>query len=235
MTGPGVKFALIPVDYNPVSYSQVGRLFMSMVTPWIRPRDIILLSDIDMMPLNRSIYDKINSTGIFILNADCCGKFEWNGTFVSMQPMSYIGMTKLNWKRLMRISESHSSTLDNGILFEFINTWLENNLKWNISTRNVQKGGNKEWFMDQRVVSIMIHINTPNIPICKLIRRPWVRVDRRSMDWRDFKSHIDCHMYLPSYSGIRWENTLINDIFDTNTTNILKLFKYNFAKLKGSI
>ena len=74
------------------------------VTPWIFPDDIVLTSDVDILQLNRSLYDEVNGTGeIFILNADCCGRFTWVDGRISMQPMTSIGTTLRNWKRLMEI------------------------------------------------------------------------------------------------------------------------------------
>ena len=222
-----VKFLMISVRSNPVSYAQVGRLFATAVTPWILADDIVLTSDVDILPLNRVMYDKVKGKEeIFILNADCCGRFTWNNSRISMQPLTSIGTTLSNWKRLMEIRRLQK----NETLPEYMNTWLQSYYGNRISRENVQKGGNTEWYMDQRVVSIQIHKSS--IKTQKIYRHYGDRVDRSTMfGWDNFKSRTDCHMYLPSFSDKFWPNTqkLVSDVFTGSTRETLISFKPQFV------
>ena len=224
-----MRFYTMPVQYNPVSYAQVVRLFASSVTPWILPDDIIMTSDVDILPLNRKLYDRVNASGLFILNADCCGSFRWKNESVQMQPMTSIAMTSSNWKLVMEISQLR----DNDTLPDYMNSWLQKYHGKRIPTKNVKKGSNSEWYKDQIVISVQIHKS--GMRLYKIPRRTSLdRVDRvKIFSWKDFKSHVDAHVFLPSYRGFAWSKTqsLISDIFTLNTTNTLKSFQQEFVKL----
>ena len=222
-----VKFRTIPVRSNPVSYAQVGRLFVTAVTPWILPDDIVLTSDVDILPLNKSMYDEVNGTEIFILNADCCGRFTWANSRISMQPMTSIGTTLNNWRSLMEIRRLH----DNETLPEYMNMWLQSHYGKRIANKNVRKGGNEEWYMDQRVVSIQIHKSS--MKIHKIYTRKKDRVNRGTLEgWSNFTSRKDCHMYHPSFSDKFWPNTqkLVSEVFTGSTNDTLISFKRQFVE-----
>lgn len=207
----------------------MGRLFATVVTPWIFSDDIVLTSDVDILPLNKSLYDIVNGTEeIFILNADCCGQFTWGSGHITMQLMASIGTTLCNWKRLMEIRRLH----ENETLPEYINTWLQSHYGKRISRENVRKGANAGWYMDQRVVSIQI--NKTSIDIHKVYTRKKDRVDRGTLvGWENFRSRKDCHMYHPSFSDKLWRNTqkLVSDVFTGSIRDTLISFKLQFVKV----
>ena len=188
-----------------------------------------MTSDVDILPLNRTLFDRVNASGLFILNADCCGSFQWKNESIQVQPMTSVTMTSSNWKLVMEISQLR----DNETLPDYMNSWLQKYHGKGISTESVKKGSNDEWYKDQIVISVQIHKS--GMKLYKIPRRRLIdRVDRAAMfTWNNYKSHVDAHVFLPSYKGFAWSKTktLISNIFTQNTTNTLKSFQQDFVKL----
>ena len=227
-----MHFFTLQVQHNPVSYSQVVRLFASLVTSWILPDDILMTSDIDILPLNRIVYDNVNSSGVFILNADCCGKFKWRNLSVEMQPMTSISMTSKNWKTVMQFNEFPN----NESLPVYINNWLGKNFGETIPKKNVEKGDNNEWYKDQTVISVQLHKSDKTK--YKIQRKTYLdRVDRSSRaSWKDFTSHVDAHIFLPAYDRDVWPlmQSLIENVLERNTVLKLVTFQRDYVKLLGT-
>ena len=222
-----MRFFEMPVQRNPVSYAQVVRLFASLVTSWILPNDTLMTSDIDILPLNRIVYDKMNSSGVCILNADCCGKFKWRHLSVQMRPLTSISMTSKNWKTVMQFNDFRN----NESLSGYMNNWLGTKFGEPIQQKSVKKGGNREWYKDQRVISVQLYKSGKTI---SKIRKIGGRVDRGSRaSWKDFTSHVDAHIFLPAYKSEAWRLTqsLIKNVFEHNTVLKLVTFQKEYVKL----
>ncbi|XP_060594709.1 uncharacterized protein LOC132749050 [Ruditapes philippinarum] len=222
------RFIMMPVTHNPVSYAQVSRSFVVAFADWLNPDDIVMTSDIDIVPLKGEFYDKVRGNEIFILNADCCGSFRWKDKTVRMQPMTSIGMSAQNWIQVMNLTPLP----ENQPYFVYVNSWLLKYYGRNVTTKNVAKGVNENWYLDQRVVSIQLHMT--NIKQNKLRRQTFRdRVDRAfSGSWTNFKSHVDAHVYLDPLTGNHWDKTLslITDVFPGDVADKLKQFKDDFVK-----
>lgn len=227
-----VRFVTIPVDHNPVAYAQLSRLFITILTPWVRADDIVMTSDVDLVPLKRTIFDEVkNVNGIYILNADCCGVINARREKYNMQPMSAIGMTSENWKQLMDLR----SLQFNETFPEYLDSWLSNHHRKPMSKTDVQKGDNLGWYTDQLLISYQLYHS--NIMKWKFRRNTGRdRVDRAyPRSWHSFLKHTDAHLYLDRQDGDKWQNIalLISAVFTNETANILKLYQEQFVLLNS--
>lgn len=223
------RFVTIPASHNPVSYAQVSRLFSTMLAPWLKPEDIHMTSDVDILPLSREFYDIVTGNEIFVLNADCCSVFPWRNQKIKMQPMTSIGMTSRNWNTVMDLKPIQ----ENQTFTEYINSWLLTHYGKTIPDQNVIKGENEMWFLDQRVISIQLHKTT--IKVNKIPRNTKKdRVDRvKDGSWHDFKHHVDAHIFLQSFQEPQWTKilNLARDIFQEAIVNKLKQYREIFVKM----
>ncbi|XP_045215804.1 uncharacterized protein LOC123566045 [Mercenaria mercenaria] len=226
---PTARFVRIPVSHNPVSFAQVSRLFAILFAPWIRPNDLVMTTDIDLIPIKKNIFDEVEKSDISLLNTNCCGSFIWNNTEISMQPMSYVAMSAKNWLKVMDIRRPFEK---NETHAHYINSWLTQNYGKVIPSKDVVKGGNAVWFLDQRVVSIQLYKTS-----LKTYKRPQrtslERADRaRDNSWTNFKRFMDAHMYYDSFKGAQWNRTfrLITYIFSVDVSEKLKFYREQFVK-----
>lgn len=176
---PAGVMDLKPIDgYRNSTVVQASRLY------WPRTsEDYCLISDIDMLPLNRDYFyrdfDKVN-----VFGADLLGFKQY--------PMCYIGMTGDKWQEVMQYKGDIQGN-------------IENDLKANLSPNN--DNFDQYWFYDQELITKKI--NASKLPINHIHRGyrgsyPIGRIDRG--DWEGTKNQpncIDAHLlrvgYHPEY------------------------------------
>jgi len=213
-----------------VTVSQIARLFATTAT-WIAPEDVILTTDVDLLPIRRDTYEMIVlSKTMTILNADCCGGFEHGGTQILMQPMSNIIGTKRDWLLMMNISERPQLSV------AYIDDWLLSQGMDRIPRTQSVKGENKQWYLDQRVLSIRLALTHVNIT--KVTRNTADdRMDRLFPDtWpsklgvQEMKKKLDMHAWLPAFTGQGWAEMsyFMTLMFSEEDTATLTYFKERY-------
>jgi len=187
-----------------VTVSQIARLYVATAT-WIGPEDVILTTDVDLLPVDRDTYDKIAlSKSLTILNANCCGEFQHNSVQIPMQPMSNIVGTKRDWLLLMNISESVQLNVSH------IDDWLLLHGWDRIPLTNTVKGNNDQWYLDQRVLSSRLAFTEVNVTKIKRSAAD-DRIDRShphtwpsKLGVDELKTKIDMHAWLPAFTDPGW-------------------------------
>ncbi|KAK2167863.1 hypothetical protein LSH36_23g09011 [Paralvinella palmiformis] len=193
-----------------VMISQVARLFVPYLigsrcvddaTSW--EDTYLVTSDADLWPLDREAYAlPDNRTAILCLNAFCCGQFQHNGRSYSMMPMGNIGMRVGTWRSVARRRGFVPVSVPEMITYlsrEFVEQ----------ATSAIQKGDNVGWFMDQRMISVLIAEwarRGDNAQRVKYVRRD---VGRDRMDrtaWRPITLYqmVDAHILESAYKPPIW-------------------------------
>lgn len=127
---------------------------------FLQDDDRIMTSDSDLWPLNPERYIVPHEKEICITFANCCGKFRYDGSFITQYPLSTIAMKKKTWRKIFssNIVGEHARytyTYDNIKPFVkrlkmFTKTLLN-------STDLFEQGRNsKMWAVDQLYASVMI-------------------------------------------------------------------------------
>ena len=212
-----------------ISVSQVARLFLA-TAKWIFADDMILTSDVDLIPVSRLIYDMLAASKVMsVLNADCCGMIRVQGREVPMQPISNIVGTKRDWLSLMDIREGALST-------NLINSWLSSHDFELLPNVAVVKGDNQHWYFDQRILSLRVSLANMNISkiyrdtssdrIDRAIPKSWPTLLNAS----DFELKTDMHAWLPAFSGAGWDELsyAMSQVFTTSDQATLSEFRLKY-------
>ncbi len=137
-------------EQNEIMLSQTSRLFVANLLNVSQNEPYLLTTDADMWPLRGDIYRLPQGKDILSLNSGCCGSFKHtNNRTYQMLPMGYVGMYQSTWKAaITRHGLSPRSVADivEYLLKEFGEVVLQ----------PVSKGMNLGWFLDQRLVSVMV-------------------------------------------------------------------------------
>jgi len=240
---PKTKFVAVKTPpEQKIAYSQIVRSYSTLFIDEIQPDDFVLISDVDLLPVNGRLFNSLDPLSINIMNADCGPMFEWkcNGcqgnVTVREHPMAHIGTTKILWNQLMELG---TTTITTDEVAPFIQKWLEEKYGQKIEETQVIKGG-EGWSLDQRSISVQIfqHWEIPT----KKIRRNCAEQDRinRAFEhsWpsklsdEEFFSKIDFHVFQPPFGEGQWPEMVnfIKRYFDTETKDLLFQYREKFIK-----
>ena len=240
---PKTKFVAVKTPpEQKIAYSQVVRSYSTLFIDEIQPDDFVLISDVDLLPVNGRLFNSLDPLSINIMNADCCGTFVWkcNGctgnVTVHEQPMSHIGATKILWNQLM---ELEITTITTNEVAPFIQKWLEEKYGQKIGETQVTHGG-EGWNIDQRSISVQIFQHW-EIPTKKIqskcaeqdqIDRGYEHTWPSKLSDDEFFSKVDFHVFQPSSGEEHWPEMVnfITRYFDTETKDLLFQYREQFIK-----
>ena len=190
---------------NAVMLSQVSRLFVSSFIPESSNLGVddvhLVTTDADLWPLQKEYYDLPTNKSILSTNSDCCGTFKHNDQAYKMLPMANIGMNVKTWlnvtKRFMFSPISVDEVLDY-FSREF----------GSLAREPVVKGENDGWYMDQRMVSILISKwveKSGDSGVHYVPRNTGLdRIDRSSWKVTSLQGKLDAHILENIYELKQW-------------------------------
>jgi hypothetical protein len=196
----------IPIPQNQMNYStdlsKLARLFIGLLpNQLIQDSDFVMISDSEMIPLSKNYFNFYNSLSIKLLNSIRVSKFVYNNTVYEKFPVSYIGMRKWQWRKVMRVDEVKNQ----------IN--LTSELVLN-KTRVFNNHGDSFLDLDEQMVSVAV------AEYVKSIGSKWTRlplnVSKSRLDRTDSKTvwyrkmgrldhMVDCRLFAESLNLIRLE------------------------------
>ena len=187
---------------NRIMISQVSRLFAaSLLQDKLHETDFLIISDIDLWPLNADMYVMNTGNEILSLNSDCCGTFEHNGKRYTMLPMANVGANLTTWLNIIG-SDRTLPTNAEDILKYFENEF------GSVSRNAVVKGENFGWYQDQRMLSILVQQwidrNDPSL-VQRVPRNVGMdRVDRAWWNANSIVNKTDAHLLENAYDYKVW-------------------------------
>ncbi len=191
-------------DDNEVMVSQTARLFACHFLNSSSTDIYLVTSDADLWPINGDMYMLPEDKDILSLNSDCCGSFDHsNGKSYKMLPIANIGMTLSTWEAVTRRHGFIPQTPLEVLTF----------LKMEfgpIVLQGVAKGENLGWYLDQRMLSILISdwANSDPLRLNRVEFRPRSvgsdRIDRAWWNPRTIAGKADAHILEQSYLSQNW-------------------------------
>ena len=212
---------------NSVMLSQTSRLFAAALVPLNDTSQTVLVtSDADIWPVDEHLYTiESNITSIRSINAFCCGEFLHRGRAYRMLPLTNIVATVATWRMLIRQKGALPSCPDDIVAY-FAREFGE------LARRDVRKGENEGWFMDQHMASLWLddwrrqHGNESVRYVKRNIARD--RID--SNHWfpyviRDLK---DAHVLLVTHTDAVWRRVrpLLKLLYGLTSTEFLWCEQY---------
>ena len=146
----GLVILLPTSNDRSVMVSQVSRIYVADILHSLNPDlpDFYLVtSDADLWPIAKDVFHLPRNKSIMSLH--CCGQFQQNGRKYKMLPMGYIGMNASMWRRLTSMRNASASNIP-----DIINVFYEQ--FGEVAHMKVKKGQNLGWYLDQRMISILI-------------------------------------------------------------------------------
>lgn len=151
-----IKYDVINADKSrSISTSQLIRLFGGYISYESNTTEdlFILAADADLLPITRHRFEIYTNHSNYILaiNAYCCPNEDFsykNYSHIPYYPMSYVGMRKYLWQRL--VSPLNNCHLSSDITIDMIECVLSEKMNVTIPI-NVRKG-TKQWDTDQKLL-----------------------------------------------------------------------------------
>lgn len=221
----------------------VSRIFIGLIpSEIINDQDWVIVSDTDILPINRNYYQVENFDSIRILNAYCCGNFEYKNKKYLMFPMAHIGMKKKIWKKILGLDEEGLSFSSESMLKrleEFYDS------KEKVKKNNQFGKGDEFWYTDQKTISIAIqeYISKQSGQVLDKVSFKRMRLDR---GYSDFRWNIylnlfggflnDCHSFQTNvFQKLYLIRNLVKKIFSYDTFEFLDVYFDEYLKTKNSI
>lgn len=213
----------------------ISRLFIGYID-LLEDDDFVLTSDSDLIPIQKEFYSINKTDSIVILNANCCGSFEFNRKVYKMFPMSYIGMKKSKWRDLMGLQQSHK--IDTKLILNKVVRVFQN---LSLIKRNDQiRAGDESWFLDQKMVSLMIsNYIKNNISQLELKAYQGTRLDRESfkseldIDDANFEQLTDFHMFHENlFQNWNLMNLFFKKFFDQKSYKFVIEYYREYKEIK---
>ena len=204
--GAGIVFIQTPHPDNDVTVAQTSRLFAGhLFKPFLSENDIILTSDADLWPIDRHYYSNISSKTIVVLNAYCCGHFNYLNRSVRMFPMSSVITSVGIWQALFPCHPGGGAVSSETILAYLANFYGP-------AVRQAAVKGGKGWEYDQKVVSIRVEdfamargqgsVRLRDRQVKDRIDRAWFSVPRYLVGKRDAHLPLEPHL-VPAWNKVR--------------------------------
>ncbi len=207
---------LFPISSIPnSSLVQVSRLFVSCLNN-IDPHDLVITSDIDMIPLSSEYFDKIENNYIFnILDAG-----EVNYT---RHKICYVAARKKHWIELFDIKTSDINLELNNFFKDRIN--LDQEYYWNIDELFLfEKLSNSKYYPFSNFIDRGNNIlNLRNY-----------RIDRANIPYTKTlypNKAYDCHSIREPYNNFSILKDILKYIFSEEEINKIKNFNTDFNEL----
>lgn len=180
-------------EHQKVMMSQVSRIFAgSLLSDVLNEDDYLITSDVDLWPLEAPHYHLKLDRDILVLNSECCGSFVFKDQFYRMVPLGNFGARVKTWKQL--ITSGNQTLLPKTA--EDVIVYLKNEFG-DLVDKRVVKGENEGWYMDQRLLSMLVSswIKQHDIRRIDFVRRDVGndRVDRSWWSTKSFEGKIDIH------------------------------------------
>ena len=190
---------------NAVMLSQVLRLFVSSFIPELSNLGVddvyLVTSDADLWPLQKEYYDLTSNKSILSTNSDCCGSFKHNDEAYKMLPMANIGMNVNTWLNVTKRFKLSPRSVDE--VLEYFSREFGS-----LAKESVVKGENDGWYMDQRMISILIsdwmkksgdsgvHLVPRNTGLDRIDRSGWLVTS--------LQGKLDSHILENIYEPKQW-------------------------------
>ena len=192
-----------------VMVSQVVRLFVSnMLHVGSQMGEVYLLTtDCDLWPISSETYKLPGDKLMLSVHSECCGYFHHMGIKYRMLPMSNIGMSISTWRNVTRnIGNSSQPVKD---MVDFLTEEFGN-----VTQQSIVKGKNDEWYMDQKIISILVQkwINSNVERRKKVLYLPrntgQDRIDRNRWPCEvEISKKVDAHLPNNAFMTKKWRET----------------------------
>jgi hypothetical protein len=235
----GVKIFVVnsPPDYEN-HISQLVRLYVGLLpASLVKENDFVLISDSDIIPVNRNYFNFFNTLSIVILNAYSGSEFEYKGKQYYMYPMSYIGMRKWQWREMMNVTRNLSLTGE--LVVEKASQFYG---KGSVRKNYEITKGDVHWDLDQRILSVSID---DYLQAKSDIRASKFKLDSRLdrsfsyFKWYQMTSSFnqiqDCHLFHNNAEEkLPLINRLLAKMFNENICNVLSKYFADFFILMNT-
>lgn len=209
------------VELNPIkgipnsSLVQVSRLFTSCLDN-VEPNDLIITSDIDMIPLSNEYFDEIKSNYVFnILDAG-----EVNYT---RHKICYIAARKKHWVELFDIKTNDINLELNNFFKEKIN--LDQDYYWNIDELHLfEKISNSKYYPFSNFID-----RGNNILNLRNYRLDRANIPHTINMYPD--KAYDCHSIRNPYNNFSILKNILKYLFSENDINNIEIFNNKFNEL----
>ncbi len=216
--GAEIHFISTISGYNSSTVAQTSRLYASCL-PMYADAMYLVLSDIDMLPLNRAWFNKQDMNKKIHL--------DYSNVYGHKQyPLCYIGCSVATWREIMKPSRSNSIT--ESVRSQFISDELIE-----------EKDGMKIWCYDEKMFGEKIKAWAGYPKDCQMFDRhgcpPIDRIDRSCWPKTfDATKMIDCHSVRPGNTSPNWEKiqTVLEQILNPEDLKWVLDYRWNFC-LKG--
>ena len=190
-----------------VMMSQCSRLFVSSLLSPVADLNssLLITSDADIWPLRSNLFKVPASfdqlTSVISVNAFCCAPFVHNGSNHRTLPMTSIVATGAVWLSL--VAQKGEPPRSSGAIIAYIAREFGDR-----ATRNVIKGGNQGWNLDQNTISLLLETWQQSMGngSLRLVRRNSLRdrIDRSHWSSRKLEGFYDAHILLRTYTFDVW-------------------------------
>ncbi len=217
-TGAEIHFIPTIDGYKSASVAQNSRLYVSCL-PMYSDTMYLVLSDMDMIPLNRTWFNKQNTQKRIHL--------DYSHVYDHMQyPLCYIGCSVATWREIMK--PSHPNDITESVRSQFVFDKLIE-----------EKDGMKIWCYDEKMFGEKIKAWSGYPNECQMFDRhgcpPVDRIDRSCWPKTfDVTKMVDCHSVRPGYTSPNWEKieSVLQQILSGEDLKQVLDYRWNFC-LKG--
>ena len=214
--------------YTALLISQVSRLFASMLVGWNDLDNVFLMiSDVNMWPVNAGGYEVPYGKNILNLNSDFGEHFIHDNETYTMYPSCNIGMTTKLWKTFMRINRFYIQNSDD------VNDYMT--VEFPALNR---KFARPELLLDQRLLGVRIarwierhgesciSFRSRNLSTDRLDRVRWHVPD-------NLKDIIDARVFRHLYNQRAWDKVkpLIKLMFSDTEVQAFEDYRNYYLKL----
>ena len=214
--------------------SQVSRVFVPAILGMdtrITNDTYVITSDADLFPVNKQLYKLTNNSDILSLNSDCCRPFNHKGKNYKMLPMANIGMKVNMWADLV---SSHNPMGSVPVKSEEMRQYLHAEFG-NVTDAKVTKGENLGWYLDQRLISILVKSDKPKETVSIMYQKRHTgqdRIDRSRWNPTSLKGINDSHILEYCYRSSTWQrmSPLLKLMFQPAEVEWCNSYQTNFLK-----
>ncbi len=220
-------------EQNEVMLSQTSRVLVANLLNVSEKEPYLVTTDADMWPIREEIYRLPQGKDVLLLNTGCCGSFQHtNNRTYQMLPMVYVGMYQSTWKAV---------TTRHGLALRSVTDIVQLLLKefGDVVLQPVTKGMNLGWFLDQRLLSVVVYDWMQN----GTGRQAKVHFGARSIGSRRIdrawwnphitKDKLDAHILTHGYRDETWRKLtpLLKELHSEEDYNFCEEYADRFRKL----
>ena len=229
---PVVLFFDVSID-NHIFMSQVSRIFASNVFDWRGMESTpLVMSDVDIWPLTKEMYDIPSEKKIVSLNSDCCGAFRHRDQMFKMVPMCNVIMSVETWRDLIGVGVSGSRPITERDIIDYFKVEFGN-----IAELRVNKGENDGWYLDQHMVSVRLSQYAQRHGSETIQYEPRNtgrdRVDRNYWFPYGITRRNDVHVLENIYQPRTWERSIpiLRQMYDETKNRDLEQYRDGFIRM----